>query len=985
MHRFANPLLKSIRMLVLVCTVATVVCGWTDGAVSDENSFTSIVRANAWEGAATIETGQLILSPSHNYSMSLQPGCQLKIFEGSDETVRSEIWSSNSAVENQGCFLRLENDGNLAVHRLGEGGQDDVVWQTGPDRYTPSGSHFLVLQDNGDLVVYAGTPAQVRGKMWSVSSGVIKQHEMGFRLVGGASGPAFFAAIDDLASNKDIGLIPVRIDRGDGPIAAMQRAYHLPGWMTIPVLGTDLCIVANAHVCYMHDDKQHWLLRPSESDVPKDACRRTRSRAARSNFICVPDIEVRPPSTVFVTRRFTPEEAQGTPQVVTQNTRGCEAFNRRCQIQILTRNTRQSDAWKSADASGVLTSNNAKSDWWIHLTGTVTLPAITFDVVVNSSDPSLPEITKCLDIQHSVEVADFQIRRSGSPGLRPGSDATTVISADCYLTNLTSDAPSRAQSFGGPIQVPSPLGVQLEHQWRSIMHWSIATEKMNGADGEGMMVGVWDGSIAENRSTFVRDKTTFFQFKAKKGADAGANVFTEGNVISWIDSVPKTLGEPPKGPCGAYVEYTAKSHATVIAGMMSGDREGVTKKSRLWVHEWTSDRIQGNLGPAKSLAWFTQNVADGDKIFEVIYSPYVANLSCDASDDRYVEALKRDVAGVSQSKQSQDVAPYVVSVAAGNRETDAFLFNAPDAHVGYASLARDPVTAGFISVVALGPAGDDVLRCRDIRSLLNTVLRNNALLGKPISDWCPAANSSDSTKDSEPLVKFGAAFDVAAIGLGVGPALDSDDAVVMWGSSFAAPRVATLALQILSKTHLYQVLLPGVRASAVADRIRFTTDKLNGSIALYGVINAERALGFENDIVEIISPEDPENQSWEQSLEKPWVNTCLRNNGVVRISRANQRNFNYPLDGKAEASLNLGDIFRLRRDDPSAPGLFEAMLISGKDPPGSPIKKVNLGGRMIPVECSLPTGSKVKLKQSIPMPSNYIRSVTKCSFVKDCV
>jgi hypothetical protein len=245
-----------------------------------------------------------------------------------------------------------------------------------------------------------------------------------------------------------------------------------------------------------------------------------------------------------------------------------------------------------------------------------------------------------------------------------------------------------------------------------------------------------------------------------------------------------------------------------------------------------------------------------------------------------------------------------------------------------------------------------------------------------ISETCPGVNNTDQSRSGEPQVLFGEGFDVGAIGFGLGPTMRGEGAILMWGSSFAAPRVTALALQIISKTRARGIRLDLVPAAEVADRIRFTTDKLSG-VARYGVINAFRALGFERDIVKLVD-------SVQESEDRRWATSCENANGFLEINRdLEQKTHLHKSGGKSQSkspeTISLHDIFRLRRVS-DTDDLFEVMLRSGIDPVGTPPRKLNLSGEFIPLRC---VDGKIPHKDNL-MPASYIKDVTRCSFSSKC-
>jgi subtilisin family serine protease len=121
---------------------------------------------------------------------------------------------------------------------------------------------------------------------------------------------------------------------------------------------------------------------------------------------------------------------------------------------------------------------------------------------------------------------------------------------------------------------------------------------------------------------------------------------------------------------------------------------------------------------------------------------------------------------------------------------------------------------GMISVVALNSKGDDLLR----------------------------------DQHGDPMTNYGSAFDVGAVGE-VTTTLHGNYTGMIGGSSFAAPYVTGLAALVFAKVK-YKGLDAGV--PEVKQRVLFTADKprsLSGT-SRFGRINFERALSFEDDILD---------------------------------------------------------------------------------------------------------------------------------------
>jgi hypothetical protein len=81
---------------------------------------------------------------------------------------RDPVMRENDYLESpgQGCRLVIQPDSNLVIYRR----DGQPVWDIGTGGPAPS-PHFLMMKDNGELVVCAGTgPSDNRGQVWSSAS-----------------------------------------------------------------------------------------------------------------------------------------------------------------------------------------------------------------------------------------------------------------------------------------------------------------------------------------------------------------------------------------------------------------------------------------------------------------------------------------------------------------------------------------------------------------------------------------------------------------------------------------------------------------------------------------------------------------------------------------------------------------------------------------------------------------------------------------------
>jgi hypothetical protein len=818
--------------------------------------------------------------------------------------------------------------------------------------------------------------------LWTVFPSEAKSFtlELGFKVIGGDAGIPLSAALVSLNDAKVLEFRPERALKHEGPDAVLRRAYSLPRWVDLKSLVNALC-EANPHVCARKPIAIWNLQDGPEKNLTEADCAPHEGKPPNlpSNYLCIPDIRI-DNNTTYITRRFANRsEAMNLPKIVTQNTRACDTFDYYCQSIILQRNPRQIEAWHHVEGAshttdGFLASNGSVIRWWESLSGTVTVPTGSLTTVVRQASTLAEGEQICTKIEDAVSAGDVALRKA-RPRLGPGSESTGVISTACRDAIVSEIKPgAKAQSSLARLSVDETTRDGLVAEWRSAMHWDNTREA-----GDGLIVGVWDGEVALVPS-FARDAAQFPQLTWKTNSIRGANTLPTGSAVAWIDPFP--FSNPPTSPCGERVDYPGPAHATLIAGMLAGTKEGFAPRVRLWNYIWDARRIVNDAdnSPRYSLGWFRKNVVEGETLLQPLKAPFIANLSCGStsSDPEDGRRLSLAMSGrVSLNGQTADVIPYAVSVAAGNRgpgEADEPLQDP----IGYPWLARQSTTAGFLSVVGLSPRADDILRCKHIQNLVARLSQrgtdvSNTFTNQAIDEagTCPVVRNDAATEEEdEPLVRYGPAFDVGAIGLAVGPTEVANKWAVMWGSSFAAPYVAALMADIVSKARRKGAsYYPALAANLVADRIRFTSDALD-NVSMFGVINAERALTFESDIVKVAPPQDPTNLSPDQQA----IKQCIDNGGSVELDRQ-ATDVPLPVWGQDIDRVPLSRVLRLRRNNEKLEAILRSkdMLV---------IRQIDGRDIEIPLLCrkvAAPNAGKIKLFLV------HLGSFTRCSFVPNCV
>ncbi|WP_419898220.1 S8 family serine peptidase [Roseomonas sp. USHLN139] len=805
---------------------------------------------------------------------------------------------------------------------------------------------------------------------------------LGFTVIGEDGGIALVFAISDLMARDAVRMRPELILRQDANLnGLLRRIYSLPAWVNPSVLETQLCSI-NDHICRSNRSRTAWnWAEGASADLSHDQCTEANRKVQRlpRNYICIPDIVIGQ-DTTFVARSFSASEAPGLDRVVLNNTRGCVEFDRICQVRILERNPDQGEAWLRAER-GILFSPGSSSsgNWWAAVRGPVTLPAALLGARITPSDPHADLRTQCASIERAVVAGDIALRRE-RPQL--GRERTRLISTVCQSIVNTASQPSARpeQASLSYVRVNNETRQMLSDEWRQAMGWPIGA-----AHPATTLVGVWDGPVALQSSL---SRTSVGYLADLPRATLGNRVyrFPQDSAVLWIDDHPGHLTPAPTGPCGESTPdgLSIYDHGTLITGMLASGTYGLLPNGRIWSHVFSTARVRSpEHNPRAEFEFISKYHQSFPNYLQTVGSPRVVNLSCGAPPSDDGSQLSQAIAGRPTNASPVGLAPFVVAVAAGNRnlrDEGLVPLGIGDAG-GYAHLARSPPTAGFISVVAMG-SERDVLTCGHVQELLRQIEKQQPGNLSPTTpnfqEFCRSPMRPGADDDRQQfLALYGEAFDVGAIGFGIGPAGAEPEALnLMWGSSFAAPYVAGLAAQIIGDaTRDIRVSARMVAANLVADRIRFTAEYLESGAARFGRIHAERALGFQTDRIELRrSPEDAE--VWRDDLNLRSAAACLEQGGHLRLRR--DKALTLPLLDAAGSgsglSIQIATVQRLRRL-PDLTGI-QAINRTGR---GAGLEIFSVDGRdiMLQLHC---------IKQGQPpspvvLPMLYVQDFTRCSFV----
>jgi hypothetical protein len=806
---------------------------------------------------------------------------------------------------------------------------------------------------------------------------------LGFVAVGGDAGIALSAALNDLVQEHLVGLVAERVKAEDPTIfSVLVRHYNLPSWIVLNPLINGLCD-QNPHVCSVSGGKSVWRLTSSDLEAaPSSACNPVDiSALPNSNVVCLPDVNITI-DKILLARRFKEGEGTSVPVVVTEFTRGCDSFDQPCQVRILGNNPRQTEAWAAAVAattkSGKIT-GGGQAPWWSHLSGTVTLPAAAFYMALPpQSDLGLLD-RLCAGLKAAESEGHSAIRKERQYLGGTKSDSTGVIKTHCEQT-LADERRSRSRG-GIPQSMVTRVAISEEQLKKERDLWlqEMAWDSKQFISTHNLLVGVWDGRVSQSPLEFRRSGR--HKFSIQDGAPKNDDEFPDGSALAWIDPSPLKSAQD-KGPCGMLAAARSPDnseaptdHATALAAMLVGT-DGLIPDALLWMHQWDPERLR-NSSPETKSQWFLTYVSEANGLLDPLKLAKIANLSCappldDKGNDEGVGAQQVIGSLVRElSSQRVDALPYAVAVAAGNRELAGYSEDArADGQAqGYAALARRSPTNGFISVVGLSPDGKDVLQCGNLRTLVRRIAPEEPKADDYLTKYCGFATptGSEDPEMERPLVVYGPAYDVGAIGVGWGPIGRDGAPALMWGSSFAAPYVTALIAEIYGRARSLSIPYNDVAANLVADRVRFTADAL-GSTSKFGRVNAARAYHFWEDVIEVSESDPPTAAAGVQrNCAKP-----------IQVSDRPQdeRHLAVVEPGATADSIAFSKVLRLRKVDDSAgnkSSTYEAIVREGGM---LKIRKVS-GDVHLPVIC--PTDGKY-----VALNLTDLDSVTPCSFKGKC-
>ncbi|KAF5186337.1 Mannose-specific lectin [Thalictrum thalictroides] len=96
-------------------------------------------------GGTKLLTNQYLENGS--YRLVMKGDCNLVLVS---IKARKDLWQTNTAGHGKSCNLLLQNNGNMVIFS-----DSDVVWASSAS-WGPNNKYILVLQSDGNLVIYGG-------------------------------------------------------------------------------------------------------------------------------------------------------------------------------------------------------------------------------------------------------------------------------------------------------------------------------------------------------------------------------------------------------------------------------------------------------------------------------------------------------------------------------------------------------------------------------------------------------------------------------------------------------------------------------------------------------------------------------------------------------------------------------------------------------------------------------------------------------------
>lgn len=126
-----------------------------------------------------LKHGQCLVSPNRAFAAVMQADGEFVVYRTANPVAGKHIWAA-STVGNPGAGLLVKQDGNIAIYTadgididingIPSGDEEKVKFQSNPGT-RPFSDYYLAMQDDGNVVLYKGTPQAHQGCIWSVYTG----------------------------------------------------------------------------------------------------------------------------------------------------------------------------------------------------------------------------------------------------------------------------------------------------------------------------------------------------------------------------------------------------------------------------------------------------------------------------------------------------------------------------------------------------------------------------------------------------------------------------------------------------------------------------------------------------------------------------------------------------------------------------------------------------------------------------------------------
>ena len=133
----------------LMLAAGATACGSPDGQETGSQALTHPDRLLHEERLYAANNDSLT-SPNGDVRLVMGQNCSLDLVE---VTPPRTLWTSRTGGRGQHCYAVFQSDGNFVIYNEPPGGGRQILWS--PNIHRRGGTH-LVLQDDGELVAYAG-------------------------------------------------------------------------------------------------------------------------------------------------------------------------------------------------------------------------------------------------------------------------------------------------------------------------------------------------------------------------------------------------------------------------------------------------------------------------------------------------------------------------------------------------------------------------------------------------------------------------------------------------------------------------------------------------------------------------------------------------------------------------------------------------------------------------------------------------------------